>query len=269
MRDCCPDTFTGNFRPFETLSSVTDLRVAGNWTLQVQDHAVNELEGELVEWSMEFELKECVDEFRWTEIELLSDYYADDDGFVPDVKQRFDHTAVVVGDSMYVWGGLICCVFEEDSGLFHNQPGQDLWRYDVSTRKWVELQPLIYTPPGYTYNPDYLPPGRVGRAMLITPWRGIAMGGLATVWSDQEYTNSIWQWNPPTDEWYQYQNVEASGLVLASYRNASDRLRLWDYSKGESVFYNEEVCLEPLRPLCAWPLGPVCVSVCAPSLCTV
>ena len=59
---------------------------------------------------------------------------------MPDVKQRFDHTAIVVGDSMYVWGGLICCVFEEDSGLFHNQPGQDLWRYDVPTRKWVELQ---------------------------------------------------------------------------------------------------------------------------------
>ena len=140
MRDCCPDTFTGSFRPFESLASVTDLRVAGNWTLQVQDHAVNELEGELLQWSMDLQLKECVDEYRWTEIGLLPEYYEEEGGVVPDVKQRFDHTAIVVDGSMYIWGGLICCVYEEDSEQFHNQPGQDLWRYDVSTRKWVELQ---------------------------------------------------------------------------------------------------------------------------------
>ena len=104
-------------------------------------------------------------------------------------------------------------------------------------------QPLICTPPGYTYNPDdYLPPGRVGRAMLITPWRGIGIGGLTSVWADQECTtNSLWQWNPPTDEWFQCQNVQASGLVLESYRNASDRLRLWDYKTGKAVYYNQEV----------------------------
>ena len=111
----------------------------------MQDHAVNELEGELLEWSMDFEIKECVDEYRWTEIELLPELYAeagevDGVGVVPDVKQRFDHTAVVVGDSMYIWGGLVCCVFEEDSQKYHNQPGRDLWRYDVATRKWTELQ---------------------------------------------------------------------------------------------------------------------------------
>lgn len=119
---------------------MTELRLAGNWTLQVQDRAVNELQGELVEWSMDFELKECIDEYRWTEIELSADTYSDEGGFIPDVKQRFDHTAVVVGESMYIWGGMTCCVYEEDSQLFHNQPGQDLWRYDVKTRKWVELQ---------------------------------------------------------------------------------------------------------------------------------
>ena len=118
---------------------MTDLRLAGNWTLQVQDHAVNELEGELKQWSMDFELKECIDEYRWTEIELQEDI----DGNVPDVKQRFDHTAVVVGDSMYIWGGLTCCnpySYEEDVVEYHNEPGKDLWRYDVSTREWVELQ---------------------------------------------------------------------------------------------------------------------------------
>ena len=105
------------------------------------------------------------------------------------------------------------------------------------------FQPLMYTPPGYNLDADYLPPPRVGRTMLITPWRGIAFGGLATVWSEQEYTNNIWQWNPPTDEWFQYQNVEVSGLVLPSYRNASDRLRLWDYATNEPVYYNDEVRL--------------------------
>ena len=57
----------------------------------------------------------------------------------------------------------------------------------------AHAQLLIYTPLGYTYNAEYLPPGHVRRAMLITPWRGISIGGLSFVCADQEYTNGCWQ----------------------------------------------------------------------------
>lgn len=70
---------------------------------------MNEQEGLLQSWSIEFDVKECDYEYRWTELPSTNTSFQvpgespkPDDKTVPkwksrDIRQRYDHTAVSAG----------------------------------------------------------------------------------------------------------------------------------------------------------------------------
>lgn len=250
FRECCPETFEGTYRPLEPLRSFDGVTLSGNWTLHIQDSAVNEQEGLLQSWSIEFDVKECDYEYRWTELPSTNtSFKVPDEKTQPnwksrDIRQRYDHTAVVVQRNMYIWGGLICCVFEYKSGdaktnPYKNKQGEDLWRYNVDDEKWVYLRPIQYTPSNYRLDPDYIPPTRYGRSIFVSPFGVLAFAGLTDVWKRQRFSNNLWYWNTLLDEWSVYNDIDPPELDVASHRNRSDFLRLHDYASGRDVHYRK------------------------------
>ena len=64
---------------------------------------MNEQEGLLVSWSIEFDVKECDYEYRWTELPSTDTSYKVPDEITRpdwksrDIRKRYDHTAVSTG----------------------------------------------------------------------------------------------------------------------------------------------------------------------------
>lgn len=108
--------FTGTFQPIEPLSTYAGLRASGEWVLGVYDHDVDGLKGKVEDVSLRFTTQECDQTFHWTP--LLGHHQnntasststssgsasANDDNVWP--SPRAQHAAVVVDQSMFVYGG--------------------------------------------------------------------------------------------------------------------------------------------------------------------
>jgi hypothetical protein len=74
------------------------------------------------------------------------------------LRPRFQHTAVVVGESMFVY-----------NGHSRGRLAADLWRYDAnpSRRLWTKLATKAAAPLEH-----------YGRALVLTPWRLLSFGGF-------------------------------------------------------------------------------------------
>ena len=195
-------TLSRSIVPQEPLSRFYGLELSEDndrsWTLKIEDGVANGLEGHVNNWELDLVLEPCrggEDEFTWSQVVPQSS-----DEVVP--PPRYDHSAVVVGHSMFVFGGF--------SDIVRN----DLWRFDVfETRSsdsqnslgslvsgtWTELMyPTASTTGGDNYY-KYTPPRRYGRVSLVTPWGLLSVGGLKepnTDMSDPRYTNTLTIHNP-------------------------------------------------------------------------
>ena len=83
----------------------TDTNFPLNLLLTGQDSVVNEQQGLLESWSIEFDVKECDYEYRWTELPSTNTTFkVPDEETQPswksrDIRKRYDHTAVSTGIS--------------------------------------------------------------------------------------------------------------------------------------------------------------------------
>jgi len=197
-------TLSRSIVPQEPLSRFYGLELSDNdrsWTLKVEDGVMNNLEGRVNSWELDLVLEPCrggEDEFTWTQV--LNSSSSNEDANVP--PPRYDHSAVVVGNSMFLFGG------------FSDVVRNDLWRFDVfETRSsnsldstgslvsgsWTELMyPTASTTGGDNYY-KYTPPRRYGRVSLVTPWGILSVGGLKepnTDNNDPRYANTLTIHNP-------------------------------------------------------------------------
>ena len=150
--NCCPSPFKGRFRPTESLSVFDGLQARGEWSLRVYDEDANKKEGLLKKWKLKLTLRPC--EWAYTWKNLTSSTVG------PRPAARYGHATVVIGRSMYMFGG-------HAAGRF-----QDLHRLDYGNSsdayRWLRLD-----------TPNYPPPRAYGRSMLVTPWRLLAYGGYS------------------------------------------------------------------------------------------
>ena len=144
---------SGTFRPASSLSVYKGLSMAGEWTISIarsqtrHNMANNAL---LVEWKLHVDVQPCVAVARW---KMLEPAFS--------IPPRHDHSAVAVGNSVYIRGG-------HSSGLLN-----DMWRLDVEeTLTWTELKPPT--------TQKKLWPRQQGQATLLTPFGLLLYGGVET-----------------------------------------------------------------------------------------
>ena len=140
----------GTFRPVEPLAIFKNLPAAGEWTLMLYDREVDGNVGVLESWDVEFTMEKCTPTYSWTNIGSSVT------GTGP--SKRFEHTAIVVDNSMFVYGG------RADEYLY------DMFRLDYVAggvgSKWITLAPAPYTR------------NRIGRSSVLTPFQMLDFGGL-------------------------------------------------------------------------------------------
>merc|ERR1719502_2381758 len=110
---------------------------------------------------MSFDLEPCSPQFKWTDLSHTGP---------PSLRSRFQHTSIVVGESMFVLNG-------QARGRITNE----LWRYDAhpSKRLWTRLDSLSLRASA--------PVERYGRALVLTPWRVLSFGGF----SDHDHEDNL------------------------------------------------------------------------------
>ncbi|EQC39700.1 hypothetical protein SDRG_03128 [Saprolegnia diclina VS20] len=112
-------------RPLEPFEAFLHLPAGGVWTLQIHDTTQDGNSGVLLSWNIAWTMKPCVPSYQWSNLTPLI-------AGVPPTP-RYEHAAVVVGTSMFVYGG-------KTTGLVSVN---DLYRLDYvpgsSSNAWVTL----------------------------------------------------------------------------------------------------------------------------------
>jgi len=104
VASCCPSPFEGRFKPVEKLSTFQGLRPGGEWLLGAYDHDADGLKGSVEGWSVTFTLKECDQTFHWRQLNATGVPSSSSSALlVP--SPRAQHAAIVVGNSVFVFGG--------------------------------------------------------------------------------------------------------------------------------------------------------------------
>lgn len=123
------DTVSGSSTPHEPLSVFHQFVARGGWTLSISDTSADGLEGVLDKWDIRFELAPCVPSFEWKNVTAIVA------GKAP--SPRFEHTAIVYENSMFVYGG---------RNGSNRKSLSDLYRLDYSSSgvntvaaQWVQL----------------------------------------------------------------------------------------------------------------------------------
>jgi hypothetical protein len=92
---------------------------------------------------------------------------------VPNVPMpRYGHSRIVVGRSMFVFGGVGSWSSQTSAtlGQEHHSVRHDLWRLDADTHLWTEIQTTPYTSPR-----------RANPSSIISPWGLLRTGGVAAL----------------------------------------------------------------------------------------
>jgi hypothetical protein len=160
--------------PLEPLAQFKGAVGAGEWSLRIVDAEADGVGGTLVDWELELELEACYAEapplghgFRWEEVVSQSSV-ATSAPAAP--LPRYGHSSIVVGRSMFVFGGIGGWTGQSSATLEqkHHSVRHDLWRFDAASLSWTELRPSRYTAPR-----------RANLRSLITPWGLLRTGGVA------------------------------------------------------------------------------------------
>ncbi|KDO33844.1 hypothetical protein SPRG_01723 [Saprolegnia parasitica CBS 223.65] len=176
---CTPGTTTMKFssngsasnRPLEPFEAFLHLPAGGVWTLQIHDTAQDGNSGVLLSWSISWTMQPCVPSYEWSNLTPLI-------AGVPPTP-RYEHAAIVVGTSMFVYGG-------KTTGLVN---ANDLYRLDYvagsSSNAWVTLSAMplqrYHRPSGHL---SYLSPFELLR---------ISSGLTAAIFDDSTDTVELMQ----------------------------------------------------------------------------
>lgn len=149
--------------------------IKGKWALHVYDREVDGLAGQVDSFKLHFRMEACSPKLTWTRL------VNPPSTFTP----RYRHGAIVVGASMFVVGGHATAGTGTQQSYFpigagpweasNLEVGQDyLWRFDrnggnTGLGSWIDKPLRSVNAP---------PPEHVGGAMLMTPWRVVAIGGF-------------------------------------------------------------------------------------------
>jgi hypothetical protein len=172
---------SGSFQAVEPITSqLFGSAVNGLWTLAIADSRINNKTGTLVEWALNFQTQYCTEGYQWTllypsvdetswkrdermDLEGRSTSIHSDGHFVQfslgdlsrgRFRPRYGHTAIAVGNDVYVIDG------RADELYF------DTWRFDYNTRDWTQLK-----------SEDSFP-HRSGQSAVLTPFGLLTFGGL-------------------------------------------------------------------------------------------
>eukprot|EP00753_Platysulcus_tardus_P015731 PLAT5256.1.p1 GENE.PLAT5256.1~~PLAT5256.1.p1 ORF type:complete len:1426 (+),score=625.87 PLAT5256.1:99-4280(+) len=167
-----PQPFTATLQPPDDLSIFYGLPASGTWALHIVDGTADKTEGTLLSWSLRLTTLPCEDGSQpsqsWEELAIA--------GFTP--PPRTAHSAAVVGDDMFIWGGLGPALLN------------DGWRLNLPSLTWTPLQPV-----GGAQSPFAR-----GRTLLPTPWKTVALAGT---YSDARLTDTVWQYDSALQQWSQ------------------------------------------------------------------
>jgi subtilisin-like proprotein convertase family protein len=139
----------GEVQPLDPLSVFYRLPANGGWTLMVSDGRVYSNSGTLNSWDIKFKLQRCVPTYTWKHLSKSVT------GTPP--SARYQHSAIVYQNSMYIFGGKNQVQFE------------DLYRFDYvpdsSSSKWVKLNAFPYDKRHF------------GHSFVLTPYHLLSIGG--------------------------------------------------------------------------------------------
>lgn len=165
--ECAPGTEKLQFvstSSLEALSVFHQLPVAGNWTLELTDTAADGFVGTLDSWDVTFDVAPCVPAFTWTNLSSIAT------GTAP--TARFQHSVVVVGSSMFIFGGTAGGTGSELSDLYRLDYTPSVALGVAPTARWTQLASLT------DRESPSIAERRVhaGRATLLTPFELMAVG---------------------------------------------------------------------------------------------
>ncbi|EEY59308.1 fibronectin type III domain-containing protein [Phytophthora infestans T30-4] len=165
--ECVPRTEKLQFvstSSLEALSVFHQLPVAGNWTLELTDTAADGFVGTLDSWDVTFDVAPCVPAFTWTNLSSIAT------GTAP--TARFQHSVVVVGSSMFIFGGTAGGTGSELSDLYRLDYTRSVALGVAPTARWTQLASLT------DRESPSIAERRVhaGRATLLTPFELMAVG---------------------------------------------------------------------------------------------
>lgn len=143
INSCCPSPFSGSFQPVDKLSQFLDIPATGQWTLQIYDKNLNNIEGTLLNWQvseqfmiasllndpshsiqLSFSYSPCTSTYTWAKVNPTNG----------GPSTRYGSTSVALNNVIYVFGG------------FSNQRLTDLWAYFINQNSWKQLTPVNKDP---------------------------------------------------------------------------------------------------------------------------
>lgn len=124
--DCCPQTYDGYYHPEGPLSSFIGVSPYAKWYLVIQDMVADVFSGVLVEWSLSLSAFPCKETYSWSQVMIQGDSLSP--------PPRFQANSLVSNSSLFLFGGI-----DTNGTVLH-----DLWRFDLSSQKWLRLIPFNF-----------------------------------------------------------------------------------------------------------------------------
>ncbi|KAF0699228.1 Aste57867_10193 [Aphanomyces stellatus] len=182
----------------EPLNAFFHLPAAGIWTLEVYDRALDGQSGTLQSWQISWTMEACTPIYQWTNVTNTIQ------GTPP--PPRYQHTSVVVGNSLFVFGGKDIVEL------------QDLYRLDYvpnsPSNVWTTLSPVGLR----------IMNRRYGQLLLLTPFHALvpSMGLTQTTFDEVDtvrlYRQSVTE---PTSTWTDVAVANTSAWPSQRYFAAS------------------------------------------------
>lgn len=195
--NCCHktngDVFTGVYKPSGQLAQFVGASMEEEWTLIIEDLYPDNLNGQLLNWSIDFVSSPCVPVYSWTNVtaELQS-------GVLPPL--RYQAKSIAFEDSFFMWGG------RDENDL----PLDDLYRYDKSLQTWTQLTPV-------NFNIALDTASSVGASFMLTSWGLMRYGGYyrnpKLTGTMHNYVSDVYMADLVTMRW---QKVEVETWPLAA-----------------------------------------------------
>ena len=161
---CCSERFNGIYQPQGRLAEFIGASMTADWTLIVQDLKSDEIQGELLDWEIEFTLSPCVRTYQWTDLSITSNTAP---------LARYGARILTHDSSLFLYGGRDA----QDFAL------EDLYRYDTLTATWTALTPVDFYA---ALNPS----SSIGANFALTSWGLLRYGGYYRQPSlPQDYNN--------------------------------------------------------------------------------
>lgn len=198
---CCHTANKHSFRPGGRLSEYLGGTPFANWTLLIEDMAIDGQVGELHSWNIRYVTEPCNRQYSWTRLTPINPSQD-----LP--PARYSSNMIVYQQSIFLFGG-------RGSG---DDILSDLYRYDLQTNRWVPLFPVNFNIPFGTAS-------MVGMNLALSRWGLIRFGGyirLPSLAGDvNTYVNDVFLMDPITLKWKVVEIEKTSQYPAGRYLSGS------------------------------------------------